>query len=171
MPGTKTAPEVLVANISENLIGISVVDASGDGWSEGLKVTGGAITSAALIEAIVSAYQAASNASVFEVRQTLVWKGSRNPGNAVAAFRAEAQSGINLTFEDTDVLNAVAHQRLVAPVAATMSGNTDTPVYPLVTPMNELIAAYIALLGAGYSLETMQYTGRKERKNNTKIST
>lgn len=173
MAGTRTAPEILVANISENHVGLSVVDASGDGYSDNYKLAGAALPSVALVEALVVAYQAATQASVWEVRVTNVYRGSRNPSNANFLARGSAESGINLLYRDTDVLNAVANQRLVAPVATTMQGNTDTPIYPLIAgnPMLALNDAIIALIGSGYSLESMQYTGRRERKNNTKIST
>lgn len=170
MAGTRTAPVVAVANITQNNVGISVVDASGDGWSEDFISVGGALPSEALIEAVAVAYQAATQASLFEIRVTNVYRGSRNPTNAEFLARGAAESGINLLYKDTDVLNAVQGQRLVAPVAATMVGSTDIPVYPLVAPMVALNNAIIALIGSGYSLESLQYTGRRERKNNPKIS-
>lgn len=171
MAGTRTAPEVVATEITQNNISIGVVDASGDTYSEGVVIAGGALPTLATIEALVVAYQAATQASVWEVSVTNVFRGSKNPGNANALFRAGKENGINMLYRDTDVLNAVATQRLVAPVAATMVANTDMPVYPLVAPMVALNAAFIALLGAGYSLESLQFTGRRERRNNSKITT
>lgn len=171
MAGTKTAPAVTAATITENQISISVVDASGDSYSDGYKVAGGALPTLTLIETLVNAYQAATQASVYQVTVANVFRGSKNPSNAETLARFQAENGINMLFRDTDVLNAVQTQRLVAPVAATMVGMTDTPVYPLVAPMDALVAAYIAAIGAGYSLESLQYTGRRERKNNTKVLT
>lgn len=169
MPGTRTAPTVGALTVTENLISLGLVDASGDLYSEPLKTTGGGLADMAEIEAYAAAYQSGSNASLYEVRHTAVWTGSINPTNALALFRASVSEGINIGLRDTDVFNATAGQRLIAPVAATMVGNTDTPVYPLVAPMDAITAAMITLLGAGYSLETLQFTGRRERKGNVKV--
>ena len=76
-----------------------------------------------------------------------------------------------MLYRDSDVLNAVQTQRLIAPVAATMVGSSDSPVYPFVAPMIALNDAQIALIGAGYSLESIQFTGRRERRNNERILT
>lgn len=170
MAGTRTAPQVGALTVTENIVSLGLIDASGDKFSEGAKVIGGGLADMAEIEALAVAYQAGTQASLWEVRHTAVWTGSANPSNAEALFRGSIAEGINLGFRDTDVFNAIAHQRLVAPVAATMVGNTDTPVFPLVAPMTALVNAYITLLGAGYSLETMQFTGRRERRNNTRIN-
>lgn len=171
MAGTRTAPEVIAGEITQNNVSIGVVDASGDTWSEGFVINGGALPNLALAEAVAVAYQAATQASVWEVTVTNVWRGSKNPTNANFLARFGKENGINLLYRDTDVLNAVRNQRLVSPVAATMVASTDQPVYPLVAPMVALNDAIIALIGAGYSLESLQFTGRRERKNNTKITT
>lgn len=165
---TRTAPTVGALTVSENLIGLSLMDASGDKFSESIKTVGGALADMAEVEAVAAAYQAASQASLFEVRMTQVWTGSANPTNADVGQRNSIADGINMAYRDTDVFNAVFGGRLIAPVAATMVGNSDDPVYPLVVPLSTLVAAYITLLGVGYSLESLQYTERRERKNNAK---
>jgi hypothetical protein len=171
MAGTRTAPIVGALTVTENHIALGLVDASGDLYSEDLKTVGGGLADMAEIQAYAAAYQLGTQASLYEVRHTAIWTGSINPTNAEALFRGTVAEGINMGFRDTDVFNAVYGGRLIAPVAATMVANTDTPVYPLVAPMTTLTAAMIVLLGAGYSLETLQFTGRRERKNNVKIRT
>jgi len=168
MAGTRTAPIIGALTVTENLISIRTVDASEDLHSEPIKVIGGGLADMAEIEALTAAYQAATQASVYEVAHTAVWTGSINPTNAQALFRGGVEDGINLGFNDTDVFNSQFGFRLVAPVAATMVSNSDQPVVPIVTPMSELVAALITLAGAGFSLETLQYTGRKDRKGNAK---
>jgi hypothetical protein len=167
---THTVPDTTAVNVSENQISLSVVDASGDGFTELVKTPGGAILGAADIQAFNAAYKAATQASVWRVEQSIVWEGSRNPTNADVAYRANAEKGINITLQDTDVFNATAHQRIVAPIAALMVGNTDSVLTPFPAAMSALLAAYITLLGAGYSTETLQYTTRRERRNNTRLS-
>lgn len=171
MAGTRTAPVVGAGTITENQVSIGLVDASGDTYSDGFSMVGAALPTLATIETLVAAYQLATQASIWQVLVTNVFRGSKNPTNAEFLARGSVESGINMLYRDTDVMNAVTTQRLVAPIAATMVGNTDTPVYPLAVPMIALNAAYIAAIGAGYSLESLQYTGRRERKNNTKVAT
>jgi hypothetical protein len=171
MAGTRTAPETTALDVSANQVTMHLVDISGDLKTENIKTPGGAILDNADIEAFAVAYQAASHASLWGVTQTIQWFGSINPSNAESGIRPMVEQGINIGFNDTDVFNSATTQRLLAPVAATMVGNTDTPVYPTVAPMTALLAAYIALLGAGYSVEFLQYTARRERSNNTRIRT
>lgn len=171
MPGTRTAPTVGALTVTENLISLGLVDASGDLFSASLKSQGGELEDMAEIETAAAAYQLSTNASLYEVRHTAIWRGSLNPTNALALYRATIAEGINMSYRDTDVFNAIANMRLIAPVAETMVASTDTPVYPLVAPLSTLNAALITLIGAGYSLESLQFTGRRERKNNTKIRT
>lgn len=171
MAGTRTAPAATAGDVTANLVTMHLVDISGDLKTETIKTPGGAILDNADIQAFSVAYQAASHASLWGVSQQIDWFGSINPTNAEAGIRPMVEQGINLGFNDTDVFNSATTQRLLAPVAATMIGNTDTPVYPLVTPLSTLVNAYITLMGAGFSLEFLQYTARKERKNNTRIRT
>lgn len=168
MAGTKTAPTVGALTVTENIIGVSLMDISGDTKSEAIKTTGGGLADMAEIEAWVVAYQAASHASLFEVRHTAVWRGSANPTNAESGIRPMVEQGINIGFDDTDLFNSATTQRLFAPVAAALVGNSDQIVVPPVVPISTLLAAYITLLGAGYSAEFMQYTARRERSNNAK---
>jgi len=167
MPGTRTAPTVGAVTVTENLISVAVVDASNDTWSEGLNLPGGALTDMADIEAFVVDYQANTNGSVYRVTQQVVWEGVRDSDNALALFRASSESGINLLFKENTTLTAFTG-RVVAPIATIMQGNQDIPL--LVSPLTLLVLEYINLLGT-YSLESMQFTGRRERRNNPRIGT
>lgn len=168
MAGTRTAPTVGALTVTENLIGFRVIDGSDDIYSTPLKTIGGGLADMAEIEALAAAFQPTTQASLFEVHHTAIWRGSANPSNAEFLARGSIADGLNLLYKDTDVFNAVQSFRIPAPVAALMVDNSDTPVYPLVAPMIAFNTALIALLGAGYSLESLQYTERRERSNNTK---
>jgi len=167
MPGTRTAPTVGALTVTENLVSVGVVDASNDTWSESLNLPGGGLTDMADIESFAADYQSNTNGSVYRVVQQVVWEGIKDSDNALALFRASSESGINLLFKEDTTLVAFTG-RVVAPIGTIMQGNQDIPL--LVSPLTLLIAEYINLLGT-YSLESMQYTGRRERRNNPRIGT
>jgi hypothetical protein len=50
-----------------------------------------------------------------------------------------------------------------------MQGNQDIPL--LVSPLTTLVAAYLTVLGGAYALDSMQFTGRRERTNNPRVRT
>lgn len=164
MPGTRTSGAVVYATPDVTDISFHLVDASGDLYSENIDVSPTAGESD--VEGLASTYQAASNASLWKVVRTQSWVGEIDPDNAIAAYRATIAEGINMLFRnDTQFTRNL---RLIAPIAAIMQGNQDIP---LLTPTNELglmVADYLTL-STGFNLETLQFTGRRERKNNPKI--
>lgn len=162
MPGTASAP-VVTGTPTSNTVTIHLIDASGDLWTEDLQVAPTA--AAGDIAGLVETYQAATNASVYKVTRASEWIGDPDPNNAVAAYRAGVQNGINMLFRNTD--NFTRTLRLVAPIAAVMQGNQDIPLISA-TEMAALITDYLTL-SSGFDLETAQYTARRERRNNPKI--
>jgi len=165
MAGTRTAPTV--SDITQTTIGVTIhlMDASGDLTTDYVVVPALDLVD---VEAFAVAYQATTNATVYKVSVTQEWEGAQDADNAVQAFRAEVQSGINMLFRDS-VAGEKQVPRVVAPVSAIMQGNQDIP--QLVSPLTTLATAYLTLLAGDYSLEEMQYTARRERKNNPKINT
>lgn len=166
MPGTRTAPTVGALTVTENIISLGVVDASNDTFSEALNLGGGGLTDMADIEAWAVQYQANTNASLYRVTQQVVWEGARDSDNALALFRASSESGINLLFKNAAL--ATQSGRVVAPISTIMQGNQDIPL--LVSPLTLLVTQYLNLL-TGFTMESMQYTGRRERRNNPRIGT
>ena len=145
-------------------ISFGLVDASGDLWSQNIDVSNTA--AAGDVNGLAETYQDASNASLYKVSRVQTWIGEIDPDNAVAEYRATIAEGINLLFKNPAQFTRA--MRLIAPIAAIMQGNQDIPI---LTPTNELglmITDYLTL-SSGFNLETMQFTGRRERKNNPKI--
>lgn len=170
---TRTAPTVGALTATSQTIGVSLIDASEDIYSDSLTMEAGAlgVIDLAEIEAWVADYQPATQASIFEVRHTSVWRGSANPTNADVAYRASIADGININYLDTDVFNSGIGNRVVAPVAAWLQGNSDVVIVPATGLPAAFLAQTLTLLnslGGGYSLETLQFTTRRERKNNPK---
>lgn len=168
---TRTAPTVGALTISEQLVGVSLMDASEDVFSDSIKMPGGALLDMAAVEAWIADYQPVTQASIFEVRMMQVWRGSANPSNADAGYRASIADGININYNDTDVFNAVEGIRVVAPIAAWLQGNSDVVIVPLAglpAAFNAETLTLLNSLGGGYSLESLQFTTRRERRNNPK---
>ena len=165
MPGTRTAPTV--GNLSQTAVGATVhlIDASGDVTTDYVLC---ATSDLVDVEAWVAAYQLATNASVYKVSFTQEWEGEADPDNAVAEYRATIGEGINLLIKDV-AAQAKQTPRVYAPVPAIMQGNQDIPL--LVAPLTGLVTQYLTLMGGAYSLDSIQFTGRRERRNNPRIRT
>lgn len=163
MPGTNTNPAV-TGTPNGASVSMHLVDASGDVWSQSLPIANTA--AAADVDGLVETYQAATNASIWKVTRTQEWVGTIDPDNAIAEYRASIAEGINLLFRNTTTLDARAF-RLIAPIAAVMQGNQDIPLITA-TAMVNMITDYLTL-SSGYDLESAQFTGRRERRNNPRI--
>lgn len=163
MAGTSTAPAV-TGTATETAATLHLIDASGDLYAENLQLP--AAATQAQINVIALAYQAATNASLYGVTVNRGWFGDADPDNAVAAYRGQTESGINLLYHNIAAETSYA-QRLIAPIAAVMQGNQDIPLLTA-TELSDLIVATLAAK-TGFSLTSAQYTGRRERRNNPRI--
>lgn len=163
MAGTPTFGAVVYATPTTQEIGLHLVDASGDLWSQSVDV---AVTAAeGDVDGLADAYQLATNASLYKVTRTQSWVGAIDPDNAVAAYRGTVAEGINMLFKNTAQLTRSL--RLIAPIVEVMQGNQDIPLLSA-DEMEVLILEYLTL-SSGYNLETAQFTGRRERRNNPKV--
>jgi len=162
MAGTPTFPAV-TGTATATEVTLHLVDASGDLYTENIDVA--ATAAVGDINGLATTYQAASNASLYKVTRTSIWAGTPDPDNAVAAYRGTVAEGINMLFRNATLFTR--NMRLIAPIAAVMQGNQDIPLLTA-TEMVALITDYLTL-SSGFDLETAQFTGRRERKNNPKI--
>lgn len=163
MAGTRTAPAVSGAVTSVNTT-LHLVDVSGDQLSDNILTA--TAPSAALVETLAVKYQAASQASIWKVSQTLNWEGDLDPDNAEVGQRNSVKDGINMLWKNLTTLRT-QNPRLVAPVPLVMQGNQDIPLLSA-TEASELIAAYLAVL-TGFDFLSAQFTERRERSNNPRI--
>lgn len=163
MAGTRTAP-VVNGTPPKVLVSLSVIDSSGDKYSDALVLT--AVPLDVDIEAYVAAYQAVTQASVYAVNVTLAYEGDADPDNATTDQRNSAKDGINLLWRDFSTLNSQT-TRVVAPITDVMQGNQDIPLLSFLA-MTTYIAETGDLLTA-YALQSAQYTERRERSGNPKI--
>ena len=161
--GVRTAPDTTGAVTSVNTT-LHLIDASGDLTTDNILSV--AAPSGALVQAWATKYQAASQASLYQVTQQLVWAGDADPDNAGSDQRNSVKDGINMLFKNLSTLRN-QNSRLVAPLLATLQGNQDIPLLSS-TEMADLIVAELAIL-TGFSFTSAQFTERRERKNNPRI--
>lgn len=161
--GTRTAPTV--SDITQTTIGVTIhlIDASGDVYTDYVVASALDLVD---VQAFAQAYQATTQASVYKVSVTQEWEGEADPDNASAGFRGEVQNGINILFKDP-VATLKQAPRVVAPIDTILQGSQDIPL--LVSPLTTLVTQYLTLLGGDYGMSSMQYTARRERRNNPKI--
>lgn len=162
MAGTRTAP-LFTAAANARRITLYLIDASGDLYTEAKYVAVAA--TAASIEAWAAAYQAASQASLYWIDDVLIRSADSDPDNAETDQRNSVKDGINMSYKNPTTLVAQS-SRLVAPIPAALQGNQDIPL--VAGELASLVSAELSLM-TGFSLNSVQYTERRERKNNAKI--
>jgi len=163
--GTRTAP-AMTAAANARQISLHLIDVSGDLHAEPTNVAVAA--TAANLETYAAAYQAASQASLYMITDVSIRIGDMDASNAGSDMRAGVEQGINMLFKNTTTLDTDT-PRLVAPILATLQGFQDVPLLSS-TEMTDLIVALLALK-TGYAMQSAQYTGRRERRNNPRIVT
>jgi len=163
--GTRTAPDATGTPTNVSL-SISLIDASEDITTVTLLLADD--PTAAEINAYVDAYQAATQASAYKIVSGKNWDSLPDPTQAESSQRNSVKQGINMLFKDVAVGTAQT-LRVVAPEEAVMDANRDIPV--LAGDLAAVIAATDVVLAAGYAFRSAQYTERRERKNNPRVST
>lgn len=143
---------------------MSMIDASGDRWSEQL-VTAITATLAA-VQAWMVLYQLVTQASIWKVERGEVWEGAMETSNADFGARFEVKNGINLSFRDSTT-GELDPLRVVSPETDTMQGTTDIPV-PNAGALSNLITATIGIK-PNVAFQTAQYTIHRERRGNPKV--
>lgn len=160
---TRTAP-LFTATANFRRVTIHLIDTSGDLWTDEMEVP--VAQAAATVETWIAAYQAATQASVYKITEELVRSGAPVRANADAGFRAGGENGINITYKNFTNM-ATLPSRLIAPQGDTMEGTTDTVdiADPLFTTLRDAVLA----IKTGFAFASAQFTGHRERKNNTRV--
>ncbi len=143
---------------------VHLMDNSGDTWIETLYTAIAATYTA--INAWVVLYQLATQASVFSVEEVNTWAGDADPDFTDAVLRSGVENGINLNIRNADT-RALRPLRVVAPIPDILQGTQDIPLMSA-TALSNLIVATVALQ-SGFTLQSAQYTTRRERKNNPRV--
>lgn len=161
---TRTAPVVAIANITSSHTTARLIDASGDKTATTLITP--TLVSDLLVETWAAEYQLATQASIYEISQTILYTGDDDSSNADTDQRNSIADGVNHVLKSVPLLKTQT-LRAVAPTLTMMLGNQDIPI--LGNPGYEnFILATLAFM-AQYNHKSSQFTGVKERKNNPRV--
>lgn len=156
MPGTRTAPTV---NGTPTFINVSLrwIDASGDKRSDAVQVPTAATS--AQIEAWAAAQQAAANASLYAVNVENVYNSTPDKSNALDEPKDSVYD--NMVYLAKTATNLSKRGFLPSPISAVFATGTDQP-NPTSPELAAIFTAFLALAGAGYSIQSVRYTERRE---------
>ena len=156
MPGTRTAPALTgAATFTE--ISLRWIDAVGDLRSDASIID--AAATAAQKEAVAADMQAASNASLYSVRDTDVFDGAMSKGNALAAVRESVQS--NIVYHAKDAGRNDRRAFVVSPIAANFVTDTETP-NDTATTMTDVMDAWDAVWAGTYAGRSLRFSERRD---------
>lgn len=145
-------------------VALRYIDASGDPRSDSLQVPAAATN--LQIEAFAAAIAATSNASMYQIEVGEVYNSTADKSNAVDAVKDSVYD--NLVILAKTALNDSLRSFVPAPEAGLFVPGTDT-----IDPGNAALATYftafLALIGAGYSIVSARYTERREINEAVKI--
>lgn len=153
MAGTRTAPEI-DGSPTFKRISIRLVDANGDFRSDSIDVPNAASNSQ--IEAAIVAYQALSNASIYEVDVVQVYESVGLVVNAVDASRESADDTIRVLYKSDIHTSQGLYFR--APLNALMLENTER-----VDLENALLTTAIVAFGLMLNSGTVAWVAAKAR--------
>jgi hypothetical protein len=160
---TRTAPDMTTA-ANRRIVTFRFIDSSGDLFSQSFDVALAA--TAANLEALADAFQAATQASLFSIQDTVERNGQASVANADTGSRDSVKNGINTLLKIPTTGESFA-PRLIAPQPVVMVGTTDTPNV-LADEFVDWVDA-LELLFPAYDFVSAQFTERRERRNNEKV--
>jgi hypothetical protein len=160
MPGTRTAP-LMTADPDYARMSLNFIDHTGDSQSNSLIVPFDML--AATMETLAAETQERSNASLFEIRQTLVWTGVRSKANALSAVNPSVKD--NVIYHLKAGVNTSQYAYIPAVLANQLVTNTDTPN---VTALSDWFAAINAVL-TGYDGVSVNFVEYKEKNQAVKF--
>ena len=157
MAGTRTAPDV-TGTASYRLVSYRWIDASGTRRADAYQFP--IATTAAQIEALADALQAASNASLWSVSLDSVFEGDMDTGSADSVVYAGVDDNIVILAKDTARNSANAF--IPAPLEAIFVPDTED----IIQDNAELVAvetAFDTALGGTFTIRGNRFTHRSQR--------
>lgn len=178
MAGTRTAPSLTGAATALHL-SVHYIDVSGDVWSESYILP--VASTAAQREAFVAALQAGSNASIYRVDVTTDFgtDALADTTNSVDGSKSSSvfdKLGITLKHTtDPEKKNKIVS--VPAPIAEIFTRNPATAPYDYVsdvidgtsTELADIMAAALAMFGAGWAIAWARYVEKVEVNERTRI--
>ena len=140
------------------------IDASGDLRSDSLQVP--AAATSAQIEAFAEALADISNAVLYKIEVSAVYNSVPDKSSAVDAPKDSVYD--NLVTLAKTALNASQRAFLPAPEGGIFVTGTDQ-IDPANVDLGTMFTAFLALIGAGYTIVSARYTERREINEAVKI--
>lgn len=146
------------------VLSLRMIDISGDKKSEAFEISPTA--AAAAIEAFVAGYAARTHANIYSVWDNQVYNSAAASSVATSGAKSDSVAdGINFLY--VAATNESEDVRLVAPIASLIVGDTDAVDAAAAAAFNALVEPLLTGTKVGV---TAQYTERKEKQNNPKLS-
>jgi len=160
MAGTSTVPTILAGETGYQLT-MSWIDENEKEFSSTFLTK--ANPSDAEIQALVTAAQAGSNASLYRVEATIAWEGAKAASNAASAVHESAADKIRLSLKDITT-KAYARAYLPAPLEVLVGdgGVVDTSQAVYTAWRDAVLAVKLASF-TGLNVEFVQYQQRNEQ--------
>lgn len=156
MPGTRTAPAITG---SPTFLRISLrwIDAVGDVRSDSSLMDAAATD--VQIEAVAAKMVAASNASLYEVDVSEVFKGAKAKSNALSAIRESIQNNVVYHAKDTGQVDRRSF--LPSPLQAVFVTDTETPDASDVL-LTDVMTAWDAVWAGTFAGVSLRFSERRE---------
>lgn len=180
MAGTRTAPDVTGAATVKQ-ISVHYIDVSGDVWSESHLVP--IASTPAQIEAYLDALQAATAASIYKVSVASIFgtdalADSQNAENSAEVKSPSVFDKLGVTLKhatDPEKKNKIV--TIPAPLALLFNRNPAAAPYDFISDtidggsaeLAAVMAAALAMFGAGWSIAWARFTEKVEVNERTRI--
>lgn len=166
MAGTRNAPDATGAATSK-LVSFHWIDVSGDVRTDSYRVPVAA--TAAQIEAMADALQPGSHASLYGITVASEWMAIGDASNAEGGDKSQSvKDQLFFLAKNSNPLIMPQRAYFPAPIAGLFVADSDS-LDPTAAETVALLTAFLALIGAGYSIVHGRYTERTEINEKTPI--
>lgn len=162
MPGTRTAPQIDVAQPSYKRVSLNFVDVTSDGKANAMIADSAATLTQ--MEGLATETQERSNASLWEIEVTSVWSGIRSSANALNAPYVPITTNMRYSIKNSPTSRQSAY--IPSVLISQLIANTDNPD---LTALNDWFAAVLAVAGGTWVGNNVALVGHKERNQATKF--
>lgn len=146
-------------------LSLAWIDASGDLRSDSIQIP--AAATVAQIEAYADAISDGANPSLYKIEVQDVYNSVPDKNDATTGEKSESVYD-NLVFLAKNVTNQSQRGFLPGPLGTMFVAGTDQ-IDPTSATLAAIFTAFLALVGAGYSVVSARYTERREINEAVKI--
>lgn len=163
MPGIRTAPDVTTTGSGWDVT-FSMIDASGDLRTIGLRFPGGVEPADADIEAIAVALQDASNASLWRVTKKQLWEGTALASNGATVSYQSLYDNIVINYKN-NLLRQQFSAYIPAPIAGIVAVGDVVTSDPLFVAYKDAVEDAVS----GFTARKARFTERRDKNDATSL--